>query len=138
MYYESTQYITTFLYIFKIRVCSLPSMCSTHLKNSGTYKCVEMNNSWSWVWDWTFCQRSQVQSKSLTPMWTPETPPQPQLSSHSITPICSSHRGVKYSLPLFIIIIIIIVIVTVILIIIITTILILSGVMKSVYRCRKN
>jgi len=47
MYYESAQFITAFLYIFKTRVCSLPRVCSIHLKNCGTYKCVEMDNSWS-------------------------------------------------------------------------------------------
>jgi len=45
MYHESTQFITTFLYISKTRVCSLPTACSTHLENCGTYKCEEMNNS---------------------------------------------------------------------------------------------
>ena len=143
MYYESTQFITTFSYIFKTRVCSLPRVCRTHLENCGAYKCEEMNNSWSSVWDWTFCQRSQVKSISLTPMWTLQQtptlpPPQPQLSSYSITMIYSSHNGVRYSPPLFIIIIIVIIVIIIIIIIITTTILILSGVMKSVYRCCEN
>jgi len=47
MYYESTQFIIISLYIFKMRVCNLPRVSSTHLKNCGTYKCVEMNNSQS-------------------------------------------------------------------------------------------
>lgn len=121
MFYEFTQFVTTFLYIFTKRLCSLPTVCSTHLKNCGTYKCVEMSTSWSWVRNWTICQRWLKYNLNHSHVHPPH--------KLNTTIIYSSHKGFRYSPPLFI---------TSSLaslsssIIIITTILLFLGIMKSV------